>query len=496
MDDNHNDDFMKRKYYEAKIWDGIRTKLLERIKENGGNSFIEKLITKLQEFISLFFTNLIDTDKFETFLEKLGKKFEEKTTGAFLSGIFNYSAFINYVGKAKRPYINDRGDWVKKAVKQHCRKIRTCLTLIDFIVKALEGLELSNGQKVMKYYVEYFDNCIRFRRTLTTDIEHYITNKDAAQNFALKAAPIQARRDAALRAEAKKEYNAAKTIAEEAAAASKLRRLDKSLVNEIQYFLEQRTFCVKDYKLFQGIIPQPEDRHCLNLPTADLIEKYPLSELLDIRNKYKKLYLPFQSGTNMFFLPERKMNTIDIFAAGISGHTAEIGLMMQLFAGKTKPPENMQKFVAIVCLIWMLDYFHHSFREILLASTIHFEPAAGLINEIEWLYSVGDPKESIEGILTRFDAIISSLFFDIDSIQFDNDHMKNMVNFMFLGRDIETIKDTLKNTERNLLTFKENLPESLKTSIVWPSDCNSKKVVEAREAYMNVFEPALITNSK
>ena len=94
---------------------------------------------------------------------------------------------------------------------------------------------------------------------------------------------------------------------------------------------------------------------------------------------------PFSSGTDIFRYTEwdksdqdNKINpTFGTFAAGISGHTIEISLMTNLFmsftpkSAKNPIQPDSTSVVAAGALIWMSQYYHHSLREILLATMIH-----------------------------------------------------------------------------------------------------------------------------
>ena len=104
------------------------------------------------------------------------------------------------------------------------------------------------------------------------------------------------------------------------------------------------------------------------LPMVELLEPYlPLEKA-----KYTEEELTrFNVGSNIFTAPSQNL-TIDVFAAGLSGHTIDILLLMTTFVFNKIKKENV--FVLVyTCLIWMLNYYHHSLREIVAIAFIFID---------------------------------------------------------------------------------------------------------------------------
>jgi hypothetical protein len=202
------------------------------------------------------------------------------------------------------------------------------------------------------------------------------------------------------------------------------------------------------------------------------------------------------------------LDTIDIFAAGISGHTAEIGLMFNLFTNfKSQNEAVTQKFIAISALIWMIDYLHHSLREILLASLIHFKDNSKnstIISDIEYLYSSAESGDkSIEFIVAKIDKIITNLFESSKggaislrrNLKFNTPEnlqsMKSMINF-FLSTEGKNggddVKEKLNNAEASINEFRSFLAGTNKIlydSIKWPEkDGKCKNYDESSRIYL------------
>jgi len=95
------------------------------------------------------------------------------------------------------------------------------------------------------------------------------------------------------------------------------------------------------------------------LPMVELLEPY--TDLEKAKYNEDEL-LRFNVGSNIFTAPSQNL-TFDVFAAGLSGHTIDILLLMTTFVFNKIKKEDV--FVLVyTCLIWMLNYYHHSLREI------------------------------------------------------------------------------------------------------------------------------------
>jgi hypothetical protein len=103
---------------------------------------------------------------------------------------------------------------------------------------------------------------------------------------------------------------------------------------------------------------------------VDLIEPYKKLE----KDKYNKdrIEKDFNVGSNLFtdstiYAGENDVDTVDVFGAGLSGHTTDIILLFSIFTELN----DIDKYLLIIgCLIWMLNFYHHSLREIVLVGTI------------------------------------------------------------------------------------------------------------------------------
>lgn len=104
------------------------------------------------------------------------------------------------------------------------------------------------------------------------------------------------------------------------------------------------------------------------LPMVELLEPYTDLE----KAKYSEDELKnFNVGSNIFTAPLQNF-TVDVFAAGLSGHTIDILLLMTTFVFNKIKKENV--FVMVfACLIWMLNYYHHSLREIVAIAFIFID---------------------------------------------------------------------------------------------------------------------------
>jgi len=83
----------------------------------------------------------------------------------------------------------------------------------------------------------------------------------------------------------------------------------------------------------------------------------------------------FNNGATIFTNALRSKNvsvrplTFGTFSAGISGHTNELSMFVRLFmTDNATKPQDMTPLIALSGLIWMIEYNHHSFREIFLGS--------------------------------------------------------------------------------------------------------------------------------
>jgi hypothetical protein len=116
--------------------------------------------------------------------------------------------------------------------------------------------------------------------------------------------------------------------------------------------------CLNKFKIpTNNIIEKKLNHTCL--PMVDLIEPY--TELEKSKYSDDKL-INFNVGRNIFTAPHLA-NTVDVFSAGMSGHTIDISLLFTTFIFKKIKEEEIY-LIILSCLIWMLPYYHHSLREI------------------------------------------------------------------------------------------------------------------------------------
>jgi hypothetical protein len=122
---------------------------------------------------------------------------------------------------------------------------------------------------------------------------------------------------------------------------------------------ERDELCLNKFKIpSEHNIEKKLNHECL--PMTELIEPY--NELEKSKYSDEKL-INFNVGRNIFTAPHL-YNTVDVFSAGLSGHTIDISLLFSTFIFNNIKQEDI--FVIVLsCLIWMLPYYHHSLREIL-----------------------------------------------------------------------------------------------------------------------------------
>lgn len=146
---------------------------------------------------------------------------------------------------------------------------------------------------------------------------------------------------------------------------------------------------------------------------------------------------PFNSGINIFTNPKREDKSYGTFAAGVSGHTTNIGILTYLF---TKEGDNESMlFVIVGALIWMIQYYHHSLREMLLAGLIHcrhHQVKDKLLNYVFQLYdqkgdtytNENERNDIYDDIYNYLDHELSNIQDETSLIVVDNDIIQNIMN--------------------------------------------------------------------
>lgn len=140
-----------------------------------------------------------------------------------------------------------------------------------------------------------------------------------------------------------------------------------------------------------------ESPNCI--PMQDLIEPYSTAELF---TKDETLPTIVSSGA-VIFAEEKLKDSVGVFAAGSSGHTFDtLFLFILLFLDDVNDHKKLY-LVGIACLIWMINYYHHSFREIMLPLTM-FVNNPELSGNVQVLFS-----ERTDNSLKIFDFIADAL---------------------------------------------------------------------------------------
>jgi len=503
---------------------------------------------QLQKYIAQLTYYILKNEHGKAFFIKLDSLFKTKTGDAFITGVFDCPHLVSSL-LAINIQNGDIMDNIIVIIKRYCSNIRNNLTLLDFFAKTFEKFAIqknnilteTKGKIIVTHYINQFDNCIRHRNSISKSCPAPLENLSwhAPSPPPCDPKPIY----------------------------------------------EQGKMCVKDYGLFYEANPNVTPYNiddCADIGSGELIEPYIPYEKTYIEEKYRLAWLEevrkakekdvemglrdpqpgnipnaekikiktLDTGVNMFYLQDKPMDTIDIFAAGISGHTAEIGLLFNLFLESNPIEEGiMQKYVSVLCLTWMIDYLHHSLREILLGSCVYFRPSkiedftmntqkgvktvsvTKMINNINILYT---PKADLDKIrqeipyfllfdnsnplreglsLNKIKAFlgqtIDELFTKDDGARIDirretdiiynqsRDHMEDMVNYLLsdgieapspmVSLKLNTIQKKLDNFKAYVTTTTDKNPikNSLDKYIVFPNDAT------CNAAFKKTFGPYL-----
>lgn len=220
--------------------------------------------------------------------------------------------------------------------------------------------------------------------------------------------------------------------------------------------------CLNNFKAPHGNIEGNKD--CL--PMVDLIEPYTNLE----KEKYSSEELKkFNVGSNIFTAPKQNL-TVDVFAAGLSGHTIDILLLFTTFVLNKVKKENVFVLVC-ACLIWMLNYYHHSLREIVGIAFIFIDDNYSLNYVLELFKKVNSDKkeqkkDAIDGIFEMLEKE-TLIFKDLD-YKPDYPMVENMTLFEALlkGDSDKAIKDRLDKIEikEKMVKFL-NLLHNIKTNL-------------------------------
>ena len=199
------------------------------------------------------------------------------------------------------------------------------------------------------------------------------------------------------------------------------------------------------------------------LPMVELLEPYTDLE----KAKYNEDELKnFNVGSNIFTAPLQNF-TVDVFAAGLSGHTIDILLLMTTFVFNKIKKENV--FVMVfACLIWMLNYYHHSLREIVGIAFIFIDDNYSLNFVLELFKKVNNDqkKDAIDEIFEMLEK--ETLIFKDNEYKADYPMVENMTLFEALlkGDSDKAIKNRLDKIEikEKMVKFL-NLLHNIKTNL-------------------------------
>jgi len=229
--------------------------------------------------------------------------------------------------------------------------------------------------------------------------------------------------------------------------------------NSIDKKSERDEMCLNNFKAPNGNIEGNKD--CL--PMVELIEPYTNLE----KEKYNDEELKkFNVGSNIFTAPKQNL-TVDVFAAGLSGHTIDILLLFTTFVLNKVKKENV--FVLIcACLIWMLNYYHHSLREIVGIAFIFIDDNYSLNYVLELFKKVNNDqkRDAIDGLFEMLEK--ETLIFKEQDYKADYPMVGNLTLFeaLLIGDSDNAIKDRLDKIEikEKMVKFL-NLLHNIKTNL-------------------------------
>ena len=470
-----NEEAKARKDYDTLVWKILRGTLKKNMTDHP--SIVLKLITLLQKFITKLLQAINTSGSRDTFWKKFEDKYDNKLN-FYLTGLIDHKKFTEINNTE-----NNTDIAIKTTVETYCITIRQCLTTVDYILKTFEALD-SHG--IMGILIETFDNCIRHRDSESKN--EFIKNPSNPKVM---------------------------------------------MVNDA-YIPLGKNFCIQDYKqIFPGSKTKykKEEEPCATFGSnEELLEPFSKDETeiiiktLDERYKEKQALIgktltpeqmksfeiiienefEFTPGVNIFTLDDQP-DSVDLFAAGISGHTAEIGLMFKLFSNIEGNQQGFQNIIALVCLIWMADALHHSSREILLASCIHFKESEKMFEIIDNLYKVKN-KEDKTGDTYRstIEAAISELIentnTNIDELTTNLECNQSVVKFLLNnegvsegvseGVVIDSAVPVINSAYENILKLKSRLLDSTTELIKWPTSetCNNLKIIEFHKKHDTYYK--------
>jgi len=166
---------------------------------------------------------------------------------------------------------------------------------------------------------------------------------------------------------------------------------------------ERDELCIDKFKVPNDLRHFKKLNHkCL--PMTDLLEPY--NELEKTKYSDDKL-IHFNVGRNIFTAPHI-YNTVDVFSAGLSGHTIDISLLFSIFIFHHIKQEDIYVLI-LSCLIWMLPYYHHSLREILSIGFIFLDKDEENSNDYKKVINLFKIKENNDFNVQIFDEIFQMI---------------------------------------------------------------------------------------
>ena len=224
--------------------------------------------------------------------------------------------------------------------------------------------------------------------------------------------------------------------------------------------LSRDEMCLNKFKAPHGEI----EGNAACLPMVELIEPYTSLE----KQKYTPDELKkFNVGSNIFTAPKQNF-TVDVFAAGLSGHTIDITLLFTTFIFNKIKKESV--FVLVTaCLIWMLNYYHHSLREIVGIAFIFIDDNYNLDYVLETFKKADRDyknKQSIDAVFEMLEK--ETLIFKDKEYKADYpmDGKMTLFESLLKGHSDQAIKDRLEKTEikEKMVKFL-NLLHNIKTNL-------------------------------
>lgn len=322
-------------------------------------NIVKKLFNKYHDKINLFFNEIIINILVEIFkYDKYSSKFIVELKKVIEEKTKKYyitGLFDLNIFKDLLELIKKRNidrSYIEKIVSKYLKLIRSKLNFIDFILKIL-----SNGNPLLNEYTDKFDTCLRKRTNNFTDNNSEIKWYDELCNWT---------------------------------------NIKDSKINKI---VKKKP---KDYdEDIKNLIKNCE-------PIYESIE--PLNEDSDTFNHSNQL----MTGLNIYTNPNSSDNTFGTFSAGISGHTMDISLITNLVSLNNEISSSI--FVIVGAFIWMIQYYHHSIREIMMAGLINCKNKSDknkMIELVSLLYTEINDKYKIEEIYDKiydfFDDKLSSI---------------------------------------------------------------------------------------